>query len=261
MISLILSLLLALVASTTPVHAVTDTPSSPSSTIDESSIEESIQQRIKKAIEDNLTSAKKELGVDRATPRAVIGTAASLSENSINLQTNKGDTIQLILNSDTTLTKNGKAIKTSDISISDHLIAIGSHTTPQSFTVTRLIVYTPTPILFERKLSFVTLTDYTSKSRELETDKGSLKLGSKPRIFNAELTQLNLSDLEFPATAAIVTYTSTKTDAVTISRILILKQGLTLPSCGNKVCEFSCTLPDCKPESPETCPEDCSSAN
>src|SRR3989344_232260 len=117
-------------------------------TVSAEKIQQSLQERIRKAIEENLTAGE-ETPV-KARLKAFIGQVDSIAEETLSVlvQSNSSQQTskQVITNADTVIVRSNKGkIKLSDISLQDQVIAMGLTGDNQTMTALRVVIQ-PAPI-------------------------------------------------------------------------------------------------------------------
>lgn len=237
---LILPLALCLLPLTLPVLAADATSAA--------EIEKSLQERIKKAIQDNLPSAQQDVAdkTQNGQFKAFVGTIESISGKTIIIKTVNG-TKQAIVSETTILVNNGKTgAKFTDLPINNAIIAIGQTTDLQTQNSVKVIV-NPVPLTAKRLISSATVTKVNPKTKTINLEglvfesNSDITISSKVQVFSSTLKILTVSDIK--ADQKIIAVVHDDDDELVLTRLIITA------SCGDKVCSA--------PETPETCPQDC----
>jgi len=240
-------------------------------------IEKSLQDRIKKALDENLDTAQEV--VEQSQLKAVVGVIDSLTQTQITVRVNPDTTAeylhQVSFNNETELTKSGKSIDSDDLEINSYIIAIGQPTSSTLLQADRIILDTYAKPSIYSQVAYATITDIDldndtitllNSHPELEEP---LDVTSKTSILLNGQTQ-EISDLQpNQRTTAIFTINKSK-DTVTLNTLIVFPLDPNNPTqtptteqtstCGDGVCQnVACFGMDCPdPETPETCPADCS---
>lgn len=272
MTGLIVSLFLFLALASPVYTAPVSTPSStPTSSISQEEVEKSLQQRIQKALENNLDTVKETIESTFGSEKiiAYIGKINSPSETSFTLvqkgKTNGSAHKQVLVTSGTAIIRSGKAIKLSDISLEDGIIAMGEVDDDGTMTAKRIVAYTIVPSKFNRRviISEITAVDTAAKTVSFaQTGKDIFKLASRPVLTNSGHQTLKLNQFEVGDRVIAVLYTRVSTEVTTVSHLLALPanppadfsspvstSSAAPAACGDGLCQSA--------EAPETCPGDC----
>lgn len=236
-------------------------------------IQKSLQDRIKKALNENLPDAENTL--NQSKKRAVVGIIDSLNQNEITVLVNqgKGDAQhrhQVIYTPDTTFTRSGRTIETTALSIGEYIIAIGTPINESSLQTSHAIVATLVPANINTQIAYATVSNLDLKNDTLTLTPLSpteFDVTAKTKILTPTQQKLELKDLsESQKVAAVLTINTTK-KTTTLSSLIVFPGATNSPtpvtqttsSCGDNICQnVSCFGVDCPtPESPETCPVDC----
>ena len=240
-------------------------------------IEKSLQDRIKKALDENLDSAKEV--VEQNQLKAVVGVIDSITQSQITVRVNPDTTAeylhQVSFDNETELTKANKSITSDDLEINSYIIAIGQPTSSTLLQAKRIILDTYTKPSIYSQIAYATITDI-----DLDNDtitllnshpklEEPLDITSKTNILLKGQTQ-EISDLQpNQRTTAIFTVNESR-DTVTLNTLIVFPLDPDSPTqtptaeqtstCGDGVCQnVACFGMDCPdPETPETCPADCS---
>ncbi len=238
-----------------------------SATVSADTIQKSIQDRIKKALQDNLKAAKKTVDQQQPHLRAFIGSVETITENTISLSVDNGDTKiskQVQVTSDTTIVVDNKSGQRLDkIAVGSQVIAMGYTTDNQTLHTIRLVVQAlPTP-KFTFKPFSGTLTDISIPNKTLTLSAGgddqTFALSKKYVLVDNQLKTLELKALPIDRFAVAILITDTAKDITKLDKLLVWGAPATVsakkkttearPICGDKICQDN--------ETPETCPMDC----
>lgn len=239
-------------------------------------IEKSLQDRIKKALDENLDTAKEV--VEQKQLKAVVGVIDSLTQSQITVRVNPDTTAeylhQVSFNNETQLSKSGKSIASDDLEINSYIIAIGQPSSTTLLQAERIILDTYSKPNIYSQIAYATITDI-----DLDNDTITL-LNSHPELeepldvtskttilLNGQVQEL--SDLQpNQRVTAIFTVNKSK-DTVTLNTLIVFPLDPNNPTqtpttkqtstCGDGICQnVACFGMDCPdPETPETCPADC----
>jgi len=239
-------------------------------------IEKSLQDRIKKALDENLDTAQEV--VEQSQLKAVVGVIDSLTQSQITVRVNPDTTAeylhQVSFTSETQLTKSGKSIDSDDLEINSYIIAIGQPSSSTLLQADRIILDTYTKPSIYAQVAYATITDIDldndtitllNSHPELEEP---LDITSKTNILLNGQAQ-DISDLQ-PNQRTTVIFTVNKSrDTVTLNTLIVFPLDPNNPTqtpteeqtstCGDGICQnVACFGMDCPdPETPETCPADC----
>ncbi len=239
-------------------------------------IEKSLQDRIKKALDENLDTAQEV--VEQSQLKAVVGVIDSLTQSQITVRVNPDTTSeylhQVSFTSETQLTKSGKSIDSDDLEINSYIIAIGQPSSSTLLQADRIILDTYTKPSIYAQVAYATITDIDldndtitllNSHPELEEP---LDITSKTNILLNGQAQ-EISDLQpNQRTTAIFTVNKSR-DTVTLNTLIVFPLDPNNPTqapteeqtstCGDGICQnVACFGMDCPdPETPETCPADC----
>lgn len=239
-------------------------------------IEKSLQDRIKKALDENLDTAQEV--VEQSQLKAVVGVIDSLTQSQITVRVNPDTTAeylhQVSFTSETQLTKSGKSIDSDDLEINSYIIAIGQPSSSTLLQADRIILDTYTKPSIYAQVAYATITDIDldndtitllNSHPELEEP---LDITSKTNILLNGQAQ-EISDLQ-PNQRTTVIFTVNKSrDTVTLNTLIVFPLDPNNPTqtpteeqastCGDGICQnVACFGMDCPdPETPETCPADC----
>lgn len=239
-------------------------------------IEKSLQDRIKKALDENLDTAQEV--VEQSQLKAVVGVIDSLTQSQITVRVNPDTTAeylhQVSFTSETQLTKSGKSIDSDDLEINSYIIAIGQPSSSTLLQADRIILDTYTKPSIYAQVAYATITDIDldndtitllNSHPELEEP---LDITSKTNILLNGQAQ-DISDLQ-PNQRTTVIFTVNKSrDTVTLNTLIVFPLDPNNPTqtpteeqtstCGDGICQnVACFGMDCPdPETPEICPADC----
>lgn len=251
--------------------------STPSGSVDE--IQKSLQDRIKKALDENLNTAEQTL--QQAQNRAVVGIIDSLTQNQITVKVNPNTSAeylhQISYTPDTTLSRSGKTINAEGLEIGNYIIAIGislpaNNSLLEAKRVTVAAYSEPT---IYSQIFYVTISNIDLDNDTITLQNSHPQL-EKPLNITKNTTillqnnPLQLANLQLNQKAvAVLTINTTKKTTSLSSLIIFPNHSATTPteavsetqpsSCGDGVCQnVACFGLDCpEPETPETCPADC----
>ncbi len=171
----------AFAQSTTPTVAATPT-------ISEEEINNSLQERIKKAVEVGGDKADQVLGAKNKL--AVVGKLSDVSNNTLTVRA-RGETNELVTTgSETTFVRNGKTAKREDIQIGDWVIAMGQRgDNGNSVVVAKRVVAKDKPTEYPKRTAVK--GKVTSDKLQVTSDKKTFKIetvGEKAEVFTATVT-------------------------------------------------------------------------
>lgn len=115
-----------------PLHALAVTPQSsptptrtltPSPTISEEDVKESLRDRLKRAIDEKSDEAQQTLSERQR--RAIVGTLKDLTDSTLTLTTKTKETRFAAITDNTVFVKKGKTVTASDAALGDYLIVMG----------------------------------------------------------------------------------------------------------------------------------------
>lgn len=239
-------------------------------------IEKSLQDRIKKALDENLDTAQEV--VEQSQLKAVVGVIDSLTQSQITVRVNPDTTSeylhQVSFTSETQLTKSGKSIDSDDLEINSYIIAIGQPTSSTLLQADRIILDTYTKPSIYAQVAYATITDIDldndtitllNSHPELEEP---LDITSKTNILLNGQAQ-EISDLQPHQRTTVIFTVNESRDTVTLNTLIVFPLDPNNPTqapteeqtstCGDGICQnVACFGMDCPdPETPETCPADC----
>lgn len=237
------------------VHSVLAADSTPSA----QEIEKSLQDRIKKAIEDNLPIVQKEVD-DKAQNgqfKAFVGTIESISGKTITINTVNG--IKQTLTTDqTSIVNQGKSgADIEDLPINDTIISIGQTTDLQTQTATKIIV-TKSETVTKRFVIPATITQVNAQKKIIKLissvydETTNITISSKAQFFTLSLDKSSLDEIQADQKVIVVIHDID--DEPILTRLIQLNEtpkDQTETVCGDDKCD--------DPETPETCPKDCQS--
>lgn len=239
-------------------------------------IEKSLQDRIKKALDENLDTAQEV--VEQSQLKAVVGVIDSLTQSQITVRVNPDTTSeylhQVSFTSETQLTKSGQSIDSDDLEINSYIIAIGQPTSSTLLQADRIILDTYTKPSIYAQVAYATITDIDldndtitllNSHPELEEP---LDITSKTNILLNGQAQ-EISDLQPNQRTTVIFTVNESRDTVTLNTLIVFPLDPNNPTqtpteeqastCGDGICQnVACFGMDCPdPETPETCPADC----
>ena len=239
-------------------------------------IEKSLQDRIKKALDENLDTAQEV--VEQSQLKAVVGVIDSLTQSQITVRVNPDTTSeylhQVSFTSETQLTKSGKSIDSDDLEINSYIIAIGQPSSSTLLQADRIILDTYTKPSIYAQVAYATITDIDldndtitllNSHPELEEP---LDITSKTNILLNGQAQ-EISDLQPNQRTTVIFTVNESRDTVTLNTLIVFPLDPNNPTqtpteeqastCGDGICQnVACFGMDCPdPETPETCPADC----
>lgn len=239
-------------------------------------IEKSLQDRIKKALNENLDTAQEV--VEQSQLKAVVGVIDSLTQSQITVRVNPDTTSeylhQVSFTNETQLTKSGKSIDSDDLEINSYIIAIGQPSSSTLLQADRIILDTYTKPSIYVQVAYATITDIDldndtitllNSHPELEEP---LDITSKTNILLNGQAQ-EISDLQPNQRTTVIFTVNESRDTVTLNTLIVFPLDPNNPTqtpteeqastCGDGICQnVACFGMDCPdPETPETCPADC----
>lgn len=239
-------------------------------------IEKSLQDRIKKALDENLDTAQEV--VEQSQLKAVVGVIDSLTQSQITVRVNPDTTSeylhQVSFTNETQLTKSGQSIDSDDLEINSYIIAIGQPTSSTLLQADRIILDTYTKPSIYAQVAYATITDIDldndtitllNSHPELEEP---LDITSKTNILLNGQAQ-EISDLQPNQRTTVIFTVNESRDTVTLNTLIVFPLDPNNPTqtpteeqastCGDGICQnVACFGMDCPdPETPETCPADC----
>ena len=239
-------------------------------------IEKSLQDRIKKALDENLDTAQEV--VEQSQLKAVVGVIDSLTQSQITVRVNPDTTSeylhQVSFTNETQLTKSGKSIDSDDLEINSYIIAIGQPSSSTLLQADRIILDTYTKPSIYAQVAYATITDIDldndtitllNSHPELEEP---LDITSKTNILLNGQAQ-KISDLQPNQRTTVIFTVNESRDTVTLNTLIVFPLDPNNPTqtpteeqastCGDGICQnVACFGMDCPdPETPETCPADC----
>jgi len=242
-------------------------------------IQKSLQDRIKKALDENLPTAEET--IQKSKNRAVVGIIDSLNQGQITVRINpnlgSAERLHHVSTSpDTSITKAGKDIDSEEVEIGSYIIAIGLPESNDLLSANRVILssFTKPSIYTEVAYATITAIDVDDDTVTLQNSHPQLEkpldVTKKTEIFLPTKEELEITDLQ-PGQKAVAVFTiNDKKDTVTLNKIIAFtptttstptptEDTQTESSCGDGVCQnVACFGLDCPdPETPETCPADC----
>lgn len=244
-------------------------------------IQEDLKQRIKESVDQNIDNAQT-LG-EQASLRAFVGLIESISESTISITVNPNHgsaTVikQATVSPDTTLIRVGQTeTDLEDFEIGDYIIAMGSPENETSLKALRIVVDDYTPPASIRRLAYAKIQEiqadslsFTNHSPYLEN---ALDLTSQTQLSTVDQKDLSLEDLSSnQPVALILSVDNDDPSDVSLLRLLAFplspdqsdNQNSATQSgqagyCGDGICQdVVCQGLGCpEPETPETCPADC----
>lgn len=247
-----------------------------SSSLDEEEIKQSIQDRIKKAIENNLESAQEVLdSAGDPKTKAFIGTVESISQNSISINTTLPDGTtglkQVTITPNSKILKNNKEIEITDIGINDDITAMGVTSDDEVLEGIRVIISAPTSpaYTFNLLISPITQLDTQEDTLQLNTSLSNLfqpfDITKSSTLYDFNLSEIDIDQLSLNQQVAAIVLTNPKKETSTITELITLpnSSATTTPTsantCGDGICQDTvCMGQNCPtPESPQNCPADC----
>lgn len=239
-------------------------------------IEKSLQDRIKKALNENIDTAQEV--VEQSQLKAVVGVIDSLTQSQITVRVNPDTTSeylhQVSFTNETQLTKSGKSIDSDDLEINSYIIAIGQPSSSTLLQADRIILDTYTKPSIYVQVAYATITDIDldndtitllNSHPELEEP---LDITSKTNILLNGQAQ-EISDLQPNQRTTVIFTVNESRDTVTLNTLIVFPLDPNNPTqtpteeqastCGDGICQnVACFGMDCPdPETPETCPADC----
>ena len=244
-------------------------------TVSAEKIQQSLQERIRKAIEENLTAGE-ETPV-KARLKAFIGQVDSIAEETLSVlvQSNSSQQTskQVITNADTVIVRSNKGkIKLSDISLQDQVIAMGLTGDNQTMTALRVVIQ-PAPIPPTSSTAVVVgqIKSLNPKTRHLALETSGLLqdadiiISRLAQLKTYDLKPVSLTELAEGQSIAAIIEMDTEDETNVLTHLVIFPvtatPTVTLQSgtCGDNVCQnIVCSGIGCPtPETAESCPADC----
>lgn len=274
--TLTLLLLLIITLALLPLNLTLAQEDEATSSSTKEEIEKSLQDRIKKALDENLDTAQEV--VEQSQLKAVVGVIDSLTQSQITVRVNPDTTAeylhQVSFTNETQLTKSGKSIDSDDLEINSYIIAIGQPSSSTLLQADRIILDTYTKPSIYVQVAYATITDIDldndtitllNSHPELEEP---LDITSKTNILLNGQAQ-EISDLQPNQRTTVIFTVNESRDTVTLNTLIVFPLDPNNPTqtpteeqdstCGDSICQnVACFGMDCPdPETPETCPADC----
>ena len=219
----------------TPLFAATPKPSSESAEIDPETIKENIKKRIEQAAKSQPQDLKKKT--------AFLGTLSSITTNSFVLETEQGGAKQASTSAATTVIElpRNKEIKFADVSIGDHITALGFiNETTKVLDARRILVLKEPPVKPSKKTAFGSIVETDFKKSLLTinvpTNEQSLtfKVNSKTKfsLSDGSIT-VNKADLKtatLNSKVAIIYQPAENGKGTPVATTVLYKSDLPLPA-------------------------------
>ena len=226
-------------------------------------IEKSLQDRIKKALNENLDTAQEV--VEQSQLKAVVGVIDSLTQSQITVRVNPDTTSeylhQVSFTNETQLTKSGKSIDSDDLEINSYIIAIGQPSSSTLLQADRIILDTYTKPSIYVQVAYATITDIDldndtitllNSHPELEEP---LDITSKTNILLNGQAQ-EISDLQPNQRTTVIFTVNESRDTVTLNTLIVFPLDPNNPTqtpteeqastCGDGICQnVACFGMDC----------------
>lgn len=243
-----------------PALAADQEDATPSSTVEE--IQKSLQERIKKAIQGDQKEGQ-------PTLKAFVGQVSTIADNTITISS--GDEVKhTTISGDTEIVRSSSKVKPESIKISEGIIAMGLTSDFQTQQALRIVLFETLAPKSVRSVSLGSLTSIDLKKEELTlTPYGSttpltLNLTSKTLFLDNDYKAIKIDKLEEQVMAIAILSTNQQNQSQTLLKLILVNEAskpspTTKSSCGDGVCQnIVCQGIGCpKPETPETCPIDC----
>lgn len=242
-------------------------------------IQKDLKERIKQSVDDNINN--KTLG-EQASIRAFVGLIESISEGtiSVTINPNHGSATvikQTIVDTDTNLLRVGQDdVQVEDFQIGDYIIAMGTPQNEQTLKAQRIVVDDYTPPSSIRRVAYAQIEQiedntitFTNHSPYLDDP---IKLSSSTVLTTVDQQEIELEDLQPNQSVTLVLSVDTDDQDTSILRLIAFPASeqiddTTNPAtdsaqestCGDGICQnVVCQGLGCpEPETPETCPADC----
>lgn len=241
-------------------------------------IQNDLKERIKKSVDENIN---KTLG-EQDSLRAFVGLIESISEEtiSITINPNHGSATvikQAIVTPDTNLIRVGQTdVQVEDFQIGDYILAMGSLQNQQTLQAQRIVVDDYTPPSSIRRIAYAQITqiedDTITFSNHSPYLDDPLTISSNTTLTTVDQQEITLEDLQPNQSVTLVLSVDTDDQDTTILRLIAFPvsdqpddssnpatDSAQASTCGDGICQnVVCQGLGCpEPETPETCPADC----
>lgn len=249
---------------------------SASASVSADKIQQSLQERIKRAIEENLNRGEVTTGQPQV--KAFIGTIDSLTEATLAVMVQgatQGRVSKQVIANDNTVVVGGKGakIKFSELGLGENVIAMGITSDNLNLNALRIVVSPKNTSTITQEVVSGTISEFDPRTRTIILDTANAKLvgqeiiiSRRAQLLDSELEPIALTDLEESQNIFAVVEVDTEEETNVIYKAMLFDGALpsptqTISSCGDKVCQnVVCAGTGCPtPETPETCPADCTS--
>lgn len=240
--------------------------STPSSQTSAQEIQKSLQERIKKAIQGDISDSTPKL-------KAFVGSVDSITENTITITSTTQQVKHIIINQETEIVRGSTKVKLEAVKISEGIIGMGLTTDLQTQEAIRVVLFDPTIPKFTRSTVIGTLGEIDPKQETIEitpmgdSSKLTIDYTTTSSLLDTQLKKIKLTQLSSDQKVIAIISTNVQTKKQTLLKLLSLDTTQTQTSsptpirstCGDKVCQnIVCQGIGCpQPETPETCPIDC----
>ena len=160
---------------------------------------ESAQERLKRAVQEKAEEARKVL--DAKNRIAIIGKIKDITSSAITVQLKDGSTGMAAITEKTVIIRNGKSVKSNELSIGDFVISMGYDNGKDNIDAKRVIAQTDEPKSRNARIIFGTVTKINSNKNTFSiTANRPAELGGPEEIELSatktvvDLTKLNLED-------------------------------------------------------------------
>ncbi len=242
-------------------------------------IQKDLKERIKQSVDENINN--KTLG-EQASLKAFVGLIESISEEtiSITINPNHGSATvikQAIVTPDTNLIKVGQTeVQIEDFQIGDYIIAMGTLQNEQTLTAQRIVVDDYTPPSSIRRIAYAQIEqiqdDTITFSNHSSYLNDPIAISSNTILTTINQQEIDIEDLQINQSVALVLSVDTDDQDIGILNLIAFPiseqiNDTTSPAtdsaqagtCGDGICQdVVCQGLGCpEPETPETCPADC----
>lgn len=241
-------------------------------------IQKDLKERIKQSVDENIN---KTLG-EQASIKAFVGLIESISEETISITINPNHgsaTIikQAIVTPDTNLVRVSQTnVQVEDFQIGDYIIAMGSLQNQQTLKAQRIVVDDYTPPSSIRRIAYAQISQidnntitFTNHSPYLDEP---LTISSKTTLTTVDQQEIDIEDLQPNQSVTLILSVDTSDQDTSILRLIAFPfseqsndssnpatDSAQASTCGDGICQdVVCQGLGCpEPETPETCPADC----
>lgn len=201
-----------------------------SSSTDSASVEDvqkSLQERIRKAIKENLNGNTQ---IERT--KAFFGKLTSISENVLTLERPYGGTThtyQVTVGDSSKIVSSGKNIKLTDLTLDSNLIIMGKTSDDQNMQAQRVVVNKDTSTI-NRLIKKGVITEIDTGRKKMTITQGDqesvLDYSTRIKIYQGDtLSPLTIKELNTPTKALFMTLTDSEDDSEYVIRIVALESS------------------------------------